>query len=73
MSERVTGRRSGRTTRFIDEAIQELFKIGSINLKESFEFKDDASRVMSILQRRLMNEHGSTGFEFTQYSVKLKK
>ena len=53
-------RRSGRTTRIIDDAIQDLFHTGECHVWDHYKDGKDAQRnkeVFMLVLRRLQNEH----------------
>ena len=53
-------RRSGRTTRIIDDAIQDLFHTGECHVWDHYKDGKDAQRnkeVLMLILRRLQNEH----------------
>lgn len=78
-------RATGRTTRLIDEAIQTLFREGSVTAVDHWfglpgdnaeEANHNASRYMfRRLMGRLIAEHGPHMFEFNRdtFTVKLKQ
>ena len=54
-------RRSGRTTRIVDNLIQELFTIGSIEFKDHYYSDLSKERVGKIIRERLYLEHRLDG------------
>lgn len=51
-------RKSGRTTRIVDEAIQKLFEEGSVIIKDHYGSEAADRLALNILLRRLYIEHG---------------
>ena len=53
-------RRSGRTTRLVDDAIQDLFHTGECHVRDHYKDGKDTQRnkeVFMLVLRRLQNEH----------------
>ena len=53
-------RRSGRTTRLIDDAVQDLFHTGECHVWDHYKDGKDAHRngeVLKLVLKRLQNEH----------------
>jgi hypothetical protein len=59
----VLDRRTGNTTRFIDESIQRLFQVGYILLRQEEQGEEDSRRIFKLLVLRLISEHGIDQFK----------
>lgn len=68
-------RRTGTTTRMVDDYIQDLFKTGSIEVIDHWDTRKSNVRVMDIIIRRLKHEHPATQLKVSRcnLSIELKQ
>ena len=70
-------RRTGRTTRIIDNAIQKLFEDGEITVRDHYGTRQADERVFFIIIDRLEREHGITKdmleLNKSRHLIKLKR
>ena len=50
-------RRTGETTRILDNAVQELFNTGSVKLRDTHENSNAGRHILNTLLKRLKIEH----------------
>ena len=64
-------RRSGNTTRIIDEAIQALFNHGAVIVKDHFDTGKNNKALIHKIVRRITMEHPNTplNVDFTKFSI----
>jgi len=55
-------RRTGRTTRIVDQCIQELFTEGQVECRDHFGDEQSNATVCDMVKRRLINEHPNLFF-----------
>jgi len=62
-------RRTGRSTRIVDAAIQQLFPIGDVFIRDHYDRREGHQRLASIMKRRLDTEHGGR-YKFDKKELK---
>lgn len=65
-----TLRRSGQTTRLIDEAIQVLFKRGIVEIYDHSRLKEENEYIGHKTMFRLQSEHGHFANEHVEVTIK---
>lgn len=69
-------RRSGRTTRLVDWAIQQLFSGNTVTIADHHESFDNQKRLVKLVANRLQNEHNvrasDLDYDYNENTLKLK-
>jgi len=63
---------TGKTTRIVDAAIQELFNTGRVTIQDHVNHRDSHNRTMQRVCRRHKSEHHGIQYTINGYSIKLK-